>query len=119
MRLVDTVLENNQYLAGIARIRGYNRTLTPEAETYFAPRLGGGPRQRRRPPRPRADPLGRGPTLAFLGTTASMLAFINSVVAGVGIALRVNAFAGDDQAVLGPVCGVVSVHRPHGRLAGL
>lgn len=35
VRLVDTVLENNQYLAGITRFRGYYRMLTPVAATYF------------------------------------------------------------------------------------
>ena len=103
VRLVDTVLENNQYLAGIARIRGYYRTLTPEAETYFAAKTG------RWPEATSAPALGLGPTLAFLGTTASMIAFINSVVAGVGIALLVNALAADDQAILGPIFGVIGV----------
>src|SRR5688500_19087582 len=36
LRLVDTALENMQYLAGIARIRGYYRTLSPEARVFFA-----------------------------------------------------------------------------------
>lgn len=34
-RLVDTGIENQQYLTGIARIRGYYRTLTPST---FIPR---------------------------------------------------------------------------------
>src|SRR5918994_1402715 len=40
VRLVDTALENNQYLAGIARIRAYYRTLTPEAATFFSAESG-------------------------------------------------------------------------------
>lgn len=88
VRLLDTVLENSRYLAGIARIRGYYRTLTPEAATYFATETG-------RRPEPAVPPaLGLGPTLAFLGMTASMIAFINSVVAGVGVVLLVVAPCG-------------------------
>jgi hypothetical protein len=103
VRLVDTALENNQYLTGIARIRGYYRTLTPEAATLFAAETGRWPEARSAPA------LGLGTILAFLGTTASMIAFINSVVAGVGIALAVIALAGDDQVGLGLVSGVASV----------
>jgi hypothetical protein len=40
MRLVDTALENMHCMVGIARIRGYYRTLSPEAATYFAARHG-------------------------------------------------------------------------------
>ena len=85
MRLVDTALENMRCLAGIARIRRYYRTLSPEAAVYFAARHG-------RWPEGHSDPALRlGPLMAFLSTSATMIAFINSVVAGVGIAL----FAGD------------------------
>ena len=103
VRLVDTVLENSQYLAGIARIRGYYRTLTPEAATYFAAETG------RWPESAAAPALGLGPTLAFLGTTASMIAFINSVVAGAGVALLVLALLGDDEVNIGLICGVIAV----------
>jgi hypothetical protein len=103
VRLVDTVLENNQCLAGIARIRGYYRTLSPDAATVFAAEYG------RWPEAAPAPALGLGRTLAFLGTTASMIAFINSVVAGVGIALLVTAAAGGDQMGLGLIFGVVTV----------
>jgi hypothetical protein len=103
VRLVDTVLENSQYLAGIARIRGYYRTLSPEAETYFAAETG------RWPESSAAPALALGPTLAFLGTTASMIAFINSVVAGAGVALLAVALLGDDQVGVGLICGVIAV----------
>src|SRR6185369_888280 len=36
IRLVDSVIENMEYLIGIARIRSYYRTLTPEAAVIFA-----------------------------------------------------------------------------------
>ena len=40
VRLVDTALENNRYLAGIARIRAHYRTLTPDAAEYFSAESG-------------------------------------------------------------------------------
>jgi hypothetical protein len=36
VRLVDTGIENQQFLRGIARIRGYYRTLTPDAALHFS-----------------------------------------------------------------------------------
>jgi hypothetical protein len=79
-RLVETGLESMHYLTGIARIRGYYRTLGPEAARHFSPENG-------RWPEVLSPALRLGPTLAFFGTTASMIAVINNVVAGVGIAL--------------------------------
>jgi hypothetical protein len=81
VRLIDTALENQQYLAGIARIRAYYRTLGPEAAALFSAETG-------RWPEARAVPaLGLGALVAFLGTSASTVAFIDSVVAGAGVAL--------------------------------
>src|SRR5688500_17058260 len=79
-RLVETGLESMQYLGGIARIWGYYRTLGPEAARHFSPENGRWPEVQ-----PPALRLGR--TLAFFGTTASMIAVINNAVAGVGVAL--------------------------------
>lgn len=76
VRLVDTALWNMRFLAGIARIRSYYRTLTPEAAVYFSADRGRGP-----------DSLRLGPLVAFLTTSASMIAFVNSIVAGAGVAL--------------------------------
>jgi hypothetical protein len=80
VRLVESTLESMQCLTGIARIRSYYRTLGPEAALRFAPKYGRWPE---------VDPpaLRFGPALAFFGTTASMIAVINNVVAGVGTAL--------------------------------
>jgi hypothetical protein len=79
-RLVETGLESMHYLDGIARIRGYYRTLGPDAARHFAPENGRWPELE--------SPASRlGPLFAFFGTTASMIAVINNVVAGVGIAL--------------------------------
>ena len=79
-RLVETGLESMHYLDGIACIRGYYRTLGPDAASYFTPEMGRWPEVE--------SPAGRfGPVLALFGTTASMIAVINNVVAGAGIAL--------------------------------
>jgi hypothetical protein len=100
MRLVDTALENMRCLAGIARIRRYYRTLSPEAAVYFAARHG-------RWPEGHSDPaLGLGPLMAFLSTSASMIAFVNSVVAGVGVALLAADRFGADQMPLAMLLGV-------------
>ena len=85
VRLVETALESMHYLHGIARIRGVYRTLGPDAAHYFAPENGRWPEME--PPA-----LRFGPALAFLGTTASMIAVVNNIVAGAGIALLVHAF---------------------------
>jgi hypothetical protein len=88
VRLVDSAIENMRYLDGIARIRGYYRTLTPEAAELFAARWGRWPEAGSEP----SQALGS--LVAFLTTTASMVAFINSVVAGAGVTLLAyNALA--------------------------
>ena len=103
VRLVDTVLENQQYMANIAQIRSYYRALTPEAETYFAPRHG-------RWPEPSDVPALRlGLLPAFLGTSASMIAFINSVVAGAFVALLVNEALGDIHIEIALGCAALMV----------
>jgi hypothetical protein len=80
VRLVESALESMQCLSGIARIRGYYRTLGREAARHFASEYG-------RWPEAEPPALRFGPALAFFGTTAAMIAVINNVVAGVGIAL--------------------------------
>jgi hypothetical protein len=84
-RLVDTGIENQQALRGIARIRSYYRTLTPEAAALFSAESG------RWPEAHTAPPLWAGSFLAFLTTAASMIAFVNSVVAGAGVTLLVDS----------------------------
>lgn len=80
VRLVETALESMHYLDGIASIRGYYRTLGPEAARHFAPENG-------RWPEVESPATRLGPMLGFFGTTATMIAIINNVVAGAGIAL--------------------------------
>jgi len=89
VRLVDTGLENQECLKGIARIRAYYRTLTPEAAEHFSAESG-------RWPEPGSKPVYRsGAFLPLLTTAASMIAFINSIVAGTGITLLANSLLGD------------------------
>ena len=80
VRLVETGLESMHYLDGIASIRGYYRTLGPDAPRHFAPENG-------RWPEVESPAVRLGSLFAFFGTTASMIAVINNVVAGAGIAL--------------------------------
>jgi hypothetical protein len=102
MRLVDTTLENMQYLAGIARIRSYYRTLSPEAASYFAADAG-------RWPEAQSPSLRHGPIIAFFGTSASMIAFINNIVGGAGVTVLMNSLLGGDRKGLALSCGAVSV----------
>jgi len=85
VRLVDTGLENQHFLRGIARIRGYYRTLTPDAAVYFSSESG------RWPEAHAAPPLWYGTRIALLTTAATMIAFINSIVAGASVTLLVNS----------------------------
>lgn len=102
MRLVDAGIEYNQLLTGIARIRGYYRTLTPEAADYFAAERG-------RWPETRAEPVLRlGAFIAFATTVASMVAFINSIVAGGGVTLLAGALLGAGQQGLALGLGVAA-----------
>lgn len=82
-RLVDTVLENLQYLAAIARIRAHYRTLAPEAPALFSAAAG------RWPESPSDPSHGLGQVAAMFGTSAAMVASIDALVAGAGVALLV------------------------------
>lgn len=92
-RLVDITVENMRCLAGIAHIRSYYRTLTPEAAMHFSAERGRWPEARSTPE------LSPGTTIAFLTTSASVIAFINGIVAGAGIALLLIESFGSTIAV--------------------
>ena len=100
VRLVETALESRQYLTGIARIRAYYRTLGPEAARQFSAERG-------RWPEAQPPALKQGLVLAFFGTTASMIAVINNVVAGVCIALLVRFLWPTAASWLSPVAGIL------------
>ena len=101
-RLVDVSGEYMRHLGGIARIRNYYGTLTPEAAEYFGPEVG--PRSGRS-----SIPslqLGRG--IAFLTTTATMVACINNIVAGASIAILAHWLFGSRWISFAVVLGVAA-----------
>jgi hypothetical protein len=84
VRLVETAIESMHLLAGIARIRAYDRSaLGPDAPLQFAPQYG-------RWPEITSPAEKHGIVLAFMGTTASMVAVINNVVGGAALALALH-----------------------------
>jgi hypothetical protein len=101
IRLVDTGIENQHFLRGIAGIRAYYRTLTPEAAVYFSAESG-------RWPEADAAPLWSGARIVFLTTAATMIAFINSIVAGTGVTLLVSSVFGGDRIGLAVSLGVIA-----------
>lgn len=104
VRLVDTGVENIQFLRAIARIRHHYRTLTPEAEQFFAPY---GARDDVAE-EAMAMLAARSNRLTAFFTTASMVATINSVVGGVGVALLAVTLLGADRAGLAVAMGLVA-----------
>ena len=101
VRLVETALESMQYLHGIARIRAYYRTLGPDATSHFAAQHGRWPEVE--------SPAQRfGATLAFFGTTASMVAVINNVVGGACVALLAHLLSPSIPRWMDAVIGVIS-----------
>jgi hypothetical protein len=88
-------------LQGIARIRGYYRSLGPEAARYFSPEYGRWPETE--------DPALRlGLGLAYFGTTASMIAVINNAVAGAGIAFLLRFLSPSASYWVAGIAGVSS-----------
>ena len=104
VRLVDTGIENMHFLRGIARIRGYYRTLTPDARVYFSAERGRWP-EAAAAPKPWSGAL-----VAFLTSAASMIAFINSIVAGTGVALLAGALLRQSMFALLIGVGAAVVH---------
>jgi len=102
VRLVDTGIENQEALRGIARIRGYYRTLTPDAASYFSAENG------RWPEKGSAPQLLSGAFVALLTTAASMIAFTNSVVAGAGVTLLLASLLGSERISLALPLGVAA-----------
>ena len=100
VRLVETALENMHCLRGIARIRGYYRTLGPEAARQFSVEWG-------RWPEAETPSLRLGRALAFFGTTASMIAVINNVVAGAGVSMLARYLDPSAPAWMAAAAGIV------------
>ena len=99
VRLVDSNLEGILFLNSIARIRKYYRTLGPQAEEQFSAESGRWPETHAWPA------LQMGPNVGFITTTASMIAFINSIVAGVGVALLAGGLLREKQTLLTSLIG--------------
>jgi hypothetical protein len=99
VRLVDSNLEGILYLNGIARIRQYYRTLAPEAAEQFSPESGRWPENQSWPA------LRAGLFVGFITTTASMVAFLNSIVAGVGVAMLVGGLLREKRTLLVSLIG--------------
>jgi hypothetical protein len=102
VRLVDAAMKYTQFLTGIARIRAYCRTLTPEAGEYFTPERGRWPEAHTEPS------LRLGVFVGFVTTVASIVAFINSIVGGAGVTLLAGVLLGADQRGLALGLGVVA-----------
>jgi hypothetical protein len=99
VRLVDSNLEGIIYLNSIARIREYYRRLGPEAVEHFSPESGRWPENRAWPP------LRSGPFVGLITTTASMVAFLNSILAGVGVSMLVGGLIREKRTVVAVVVG--------------
>jgi hypothetical protein len=99
VRLVDSNLEGILYLNGIARIRRYYRTLTAEASEHFSFESGRWPENQSWPA------LRMGPSMGLITTTASMVAFLNSIVAGVGVAMVVGGLLRERRTLLTSLIG--------------
>jgi hypothetical protein len=99
VRLVDSNLESILYLNGIARIRRYYRALSPEAAEHFSPESGRWPENQDWPA------LQMGPTMGLITTTASMVAFLDSIVAGVGVAMLVGGLLRERRIAVASLIG--------------
>ncbi len=99
IRLVETSLESMHYLAGIASIRAYYRELGPDAERMFSKKAG-------RWPEAPSPAQRQGSVLAFMGTTASMIAVINNMVAGALVALLASRVTDETTACVVSGLGV-------------
>jgi hypothetical protein len=99
VRLVDSNLEGMLYLSCIARIRQYYRTLGAEGAELFSPESGRWPENQSWPA------LRMGPFVGLITTTASMVAFLNSIVAGVGVAMLAGGLLREQRTVVASLIG--------------
>jgi hypothetical protein len=106
VRLIDTGVQNLRFLAGIARIRGYYRTIRPESAAYFSP--WGAPVSDEATQAMSAIGVKFGPLVGF-STTASMIATINSIVTGAGVALAGVWAMGRDRVLIAVLLGLATV----------
>jgi hypothetical protein len=102
VRLMETSVENQQLMRNIAQIRGYYRTLTPEGIRYFSAENGRWPETDKR------SAARFGTFIAICTTAASMIAIINSIIAGAGAALLVRRFFVETESMIGWLIGVLT-----------
>lgn len=108
VRLVDTTIQNLQFLAGISKIRAYYRGLSPDAAAYFAPWEAGAARTEDGLNEALATIAIKRGWVASLFTIGSMVAAINSLVGGAGVALLTVQLAGTERIELGVGLGLVA-----------
>ena len=99
VRLVDSNLEGTLFLHGIARIRQYYRTLGAEGAELFSPASGRWPENQSWPA------LRMGPFVGLITTTASLVAFLNSIVAGVGVAMLAGGLMRERRTMVASLVG--------------
>jgi hypothetical protein len=103
--LVRNTLENLVLLAQMQRIRGYYATLVPEADQFFGPAA-----QQERFSAAMATVGLRARPVGLLFTGASVLAAINSIVGGIGVALlaaKIASLATGAALAIGSTAAVV------------
>jgi hypothetical protein len=104
VRLVDTTVENLRFLRAIARIRRYYRSLAPDGAAFFAPWETTDDETAEALASIGAKP-GR---LTTFFTAASMVATINSLVGGAGIALLAWRVLGREETLPAILMGVAA-----------
>jgi len=110
VRLVDTAVENLLALQRIQRIHGYYRSLVPEAEQFFAATAVDDEMAAAL-----ASTGVRVTRVGILFTAGSMIAAINSILGGAGLALLTGRLGGlgPGPAVLAGVAGTLVLYGLH------
>lgn len=120
VRLVEIGVQNLVLQDSIVRIRRYYRELVPEAPAYFDDGVTGGKHgdgqdhdqgQGQDESRVALGMIGirrRSGLLTGLGTMAAMVAAINSIVGGAGVALLAARLLGGDRTALGVLIGALA-----------
>jgi hypothetical protein len=104
VRLVDTTVENLRFLRAIARIRHYYRSLAPDGTAFFAPWETAADETTEA-----LATIGAKPGLmTTFFTTASMVAALNSLVGGAGVALLLGHVLGGKENLPAILFGVAA-----------
>jgi hypothetical protein len=106
VRLVDTGVQNLTFLAGIARIRSLYRSMDPHAAKYFRPWGTTGAGEATQALASLSVRQGR---LVGFGTTASMVAAINAIVAGAGVSLAAERLLDHELLGVAVALGVLTL----------